>query len=222
MIKVMKVDKFDQFIQVYDIIVDLTKMEFFFIMEFAPENLDETLHRLKETYPDKKLPVAAAKDIIGQILIAMDVMHQNNILHRDLKLENILVMANGKIKICDFGLARTVTFRQRRKSDTVCTTPYRPPEICMGEENYLTSVDSWSTGVMIAEILMPGQRITIGGKQYRKYGFFDQENPSYLQTVFETLGDAREESDYLQKYEKKEEYRQFTKELPQKVQKKGI
>lgn len=57
---------------------------------------------------------------------------------------------------------------------------------------------------------------------YRKYGFFDQENPSYFQTLFEILGDAREEHNYLQKYERKEEYKQYTKELPQRVQKKGL
>lgn len=110
-VKVLKVDKYDQFIQVFDIIVDMSKMEFFIIMEYAPENLDDALFRLKEQYPDKRLPVHACKDIIGQLLIALDIMHQNNILHRDLKLENVLVMSNGKLKICDFGLARTVTFR---------------------------------------------------------------------------------------------------------------
>jgi hypothetical protein len=42
-VKVMKVDRWDQFVEVYDIIVDMGKKEFFFIMEYAPENLDECL-----------------------------------------------------------------------------------------------------------------------------------------------------------------------------------
>jgi serine/threonine protein kinase len=152
----MKIDRWGQFVEVYDIIVDIEKKEFFFIMEYAPENLDEALQRMKEPSPDKRLSPQAAKDLVFQLLLAMDVLHQNNILHRDLKLENVLVMASGKLKICDFGLARTVTFRQRRNSDTVCTAPYRPLEVCLGEESYLTSVDSWSMGVIIAEILMQG------------------------------------------------------------------
>lgn len=48
LIKVKKVDKFNSFVEIYDIIVDLQKMEFFFVMEFAPENLDEMLLRLKQ------------------------------------------------------------------------------------------------------------------------------------------------------------------------------
>jgi len=79
------------------------------------------------------ISLSAAKDIIFQILLAVDVLHANCILHRDLKLENILVMPSGKLKLCDFGLAKAASLRTRRKSDTVCTQPYRPPEVCLGE-----------------------------------------------------------------------------------------
>lgn len=155
-IKVAKIDKFNSFIDILDIIVDMSKQEFFFVMEFAAETLDEMLLRLKEAEIGEQVSSNAAKDMIFQILLGLDVMHANNILHRDLKLENILVMPNGQLKICDFGLAKISHFRQRRKSDTVCTLPYRAPEICLSEENYGTSVDSWSMGVIIAEIIQKG------------------------------------------------------------------
>lgn len=78
-------------------------------------------------------------------------MHGRMILHRDIKPENILLDREGNIKFADFGLAKKASFMQRRKSNTIVSLWYRPPEIILGSEDYLLGVDMWSMGCILAE-----------------------------------------------------------------------
>jgi len=82
-------------------------------------------------------------------------------MHRDLKPQNILVHANGSLKLCDFGLAREFGIPSDVRTQEVVTLWYRAPEILLGWRNYTYASDIWSVGCILAEIwgrrtLFPG------------------------------------------------------------------
>ena len=79
-------------------------------------------------------------------------------MHRDLKLSNILVTNENIIKLCDYGLARKesvlVKPSERTYTNNVITLWYRPPELLFGATNYNASVDIWSVGCILGELLL--------------------------------------------------------------------
>jgi len=96
--------------------------------------------------------------------------HSNGILHRDLKPGNLLVSPKGVIQLCDFGLARPYDEAKDTATGAVnndkglCTLYYRPPEVLLGGAAEHPSVDSWSAGVLLAELvtgrpLLPGRNV---------------------------------------------------------------
>ena len=86
-----------------------------------------------------------------QIVNAVYFLHQNNIIHRDIKPENILIGDNDLLKLCDFGWAKELIVNNR---STFCgTVEYMAPEI-VGSEKYDYSVDVWSLGILLYELLM--------------------------------------------------------------------
>ncbi|CCW68411.1 unnamed protein product [Phytomonas sp. Hart1] len=96
-----------------------------------------------------------------QILRGIDYCHTHNVIHRDVKPENILVSRDGFLKICDFGFARHLTVGGKY-TDYVATRWYRAPELLVGDVYYDRSVDVWAIGCIIAELtsslpLFPGE-----------------------------------------------------------------
>ena len=86
-----------------------------------------------------------------QMVNAVHFLHQNNIIHRDIKPENILFGKNNLLKLCDFGWAKELTVNNR---STFCgTMEYMAPEI-VGSEKYDFSVDVWSLGILLYELIM--------------------------------------------------------------------
>ena len=116
------------------------------IMEYAENgNLFELISKEKSGLDESK----AFKYFI-QVVNAVYYLHNNNIIHRDIKPENILIGAENKIKLCDFGWAKELTLENR---STFCgTVEYMAPEI-VGSENYDYSVDIWSLGILLYELL---------------------------------------------------------------------
>lgn len=83
-----------------------------------------------------------------QILSAVQHIHSNRIIHRDLKMGNIFINKNMQLKIGDFGLATKLEFPEEKKR-TVCGTPnYIAPEIIQGTAGHSYEVDIWSCGVI--------------------------------------------------------------------------
>ena len=106
---------------------------------------------------NKKKPLLNEEDIKGimlQILTGLAEIHNNGILHRDLAPSNILIDRDGIIKIADFGLSRFIGSPGKSLSRGVTTIYYRPPEICCGAKYYSFSVDIWSAGCILAEMLL--------------------------------------------------------------------
>lgn len=74
--------------------------------------------------------------------------HDNRVLHRDLKPQNLLINKRGELKIGDFGLARAFGVPVNTFSNEVVTLWYRPPDVLLGSRTYSTSIDIWSAGCM--------------------------------------------------------------------------
>lgn len=100
------------------------------------------------------LSQADIKGIMLQILTGLEEIHNNGILHRDLAPSNILINKNGIIKIADFGLSRFIASPDRPMTRGVITKYYRAPEICFGAQFYSFSIDIWSAGCILAEMLL--------------------------------------------------------------------
>ncbi|XP_012142787.1 cyclin-dependent kinase 4 isoform X2 [Megachile rotundata] len=105
------------------------------------------------------IPPHLVKQMSKEILRGVEFLHSHRIIHRDLKPQNLLVSREGRIKIADFGLAKTYDFEMRLTS-VVVTQWYRAPEVLLGC-SYATPVDIWSVGCILAELsrlkpLFPG------------------------------------------------------------------
>lgn len=93
-----------------------------------------------------------AKFYIAELILALQHLHQHDIVYRDLKPENILLDANGHIALCDFGLSKA-NVTQNDTTNTFCgTTEYLAPEVLLDEQGYTKMVDFWSLGVLVFEM----------------------------------------------------------------------
>ncbi|KAF2678376.1 Pkinase-domain-containing protein [Lentithecium fluviatile CBS 122367] len=95
---------------------------------------------------------ARAKFYIAELILALQHLHEHNIVYRDLKPENILLDAKGHIALCDFGLSKA-NLTENATTNTFCgTTEYLAPEVLLDEHGYTKMVDFWSLGVLVFEM----------------------------------------------------------------------
>ncbi|XP_062842519.1 NUAK family SNF1-like kinase 2 [Trichomycterus rosablanca] len=112
------------------------------VMEYASKG------DLFDYISERQISEREARHVFRQIVSAVHYCHQNGIVHRDLKLENILLDANGDVKIADFGLSNL--YRRDEYLRTFCGSPlYASPEIVNGRPYRGPEVDSWSLGVLL-------------------------------------------------------------------------
>merc|ERR1719316_1268521 len=101
-----------------------------------------------------------------QILRGLHYLHSANVVHRDLKPSNILANKNCDIKICDFGLARGFGSDEDDPTltDYVVTRWYRAPEVVLLASEYTKSIDVWSVGCILCELI--GRKPIFTGKDH--------------------------------------------------------
>ncbi|XP_064159594.1 MAP/microtubule affinity-regulating kinase 4 isoform X2 [Anguilla rostrata] len=140
-VRIMKGLNHPNIVQLFEVIE--TDKTLYLIMEYASggEVFDYLVShgRMKEK---------EARAKFRQIVSAVHYCHQKNIVHRDLKAENLLLDADSNIKIADFGFSNEFTLGN--KLDTFCgSPPYAAPELFQGKKYDGPEVDIWSLGVIL-------------------------------------------------------------------------
>ena len=139
-------------VTVREIVVGSDINQIFIVMDFVEHDLKglmETMRKKKQIF----LP-GEVKCLMIQLLSAIHHLHDNWILHRDLKSSNLLLSHNGILKVGDFGLAREYGSPLLAYTAIVVTLWYRAPELLLGLKNYSTHIDVWSIGCIFGELLL--------------------------------------------------------------------
>jgi len=122
------------------------------------------------------LSPAHIKSVMLMTIQGVEYLHDNWILHRDLKPNNLLLDSEGIVKLADFGLAKTYGSPNRVYTNQVVTRWYRSPELLFGAKNYGAGIDMWAIGCILAELLL-------------RVPFLPGESDlGQLTKIFETLG----------------------------------
>ncbi|KAG1312014.1 hypothetical protein G6F64_003362 [Rhizopus arrhizus] len=173
-ISLMKELKHTNIVRLLDVIHTETKL----ILVF--EHMDQDLKK----YMDARhgLDTPTLKSFMYQLLKGIAYCHENRVLHRDLKPQNLLISKHGELKLGDFGLARAFGIPVNTFSNEVVTLWYRAPDVLLGSRMYSTSIDIWSAGCIMAEMytgrpLFPGTT-----------------NEDQLQKIFRILGTPSEQT----------------------------
>jgi len=139
-------------VTVREIVVGSDINQIYIVMDFVEHDLKglmETMRKKKQIF----LP-GEVKCLMKQLLSAIHHLHDNWILHRDLKSSNLLLSHNGILKVGDFGLAREYGSPLLAYTSIVVTLWYRAPELLLGLKNYSTHIDVWSIGCILGELLL--------------------------------------------------------------------
>ncbi|CAE7940640.1 gskA [Symbiodinium necroappetens] len=126
------------------------------VMEYLPENLHTRIN-------GRPLSAWYVRHFSVQLLTAATHLDALQICHRDLKPENILLSQDDVLKVCDFGSAKLLG--RGPSCNYVCSRWWRAPELILGARDYRTSVDWWSCGCIIAE-MMSGQPLFRGDSSW--------------------------------------------------------
>ncbi|XP_074102102.1 uncharacterized protein LOC141529467 isoform X2 [Cotesia typhae] len=138
-------------VTVREIVVGSNMDKIYIVMDYVEHDLKS----LMETMKQKKqnfLP-SEVKCLMQQLLKAVAHLHDNWILHRDLKTSNLLLSHRGILKVGDFGLAREYGSPLGRYTQIVVTLWYRAPELLLNCKEYSTPIDMWSVGCIFAELI---------------------------------------------------------------------
>jgi glycogen synthase kinase 3 alpha len=122
------------------------------VMEFVPE----TIHKLLKAYGKSRqqVPIVEAKLFIHQLCRGLAYLHASGVCHRDIKPQNLLICPRSRaLKLCDFGSAKRLLPNEANVS-YICSRYYRAPELIFGAVNYGFSLDNWSMGCVMAELLL--------------------------------------------------------------------
>ncbi|XP_056158153.1 protein kinase C, delta b [Lampris incognitus] len=163
-----------------------SKEHLFFVMEYL--NGGDLMFHIQDK---GRFDLNRATFYGAEIVVGLQFLHSKGIIYRDLKLDNVMLDRDGHIKIADFGMCRENIFGDN-KATTFCGTPdYIAPEILLGQK-YTFSVDWWSFGVLVYEMLI-GQSPFQGDDEDELFESIRMDVPHYPRWI------TKESKDLLEK-----------------------
>ncbi|KAH7549747.1 hypothetical protein ACOSP7_025325 [Xanthoceras sorbifolium] len=147
----------------------------YMVMEFMEHDLKGLIESMKQPFSTSEV-----KCLMLQLLEGVKYLHDNWVLHRDLKTSNLLVNNQGELKICDFGMSRHYGSPLKPYTSLVVTLWYRAPELLLGMKKYSMAIDMWSLGCIMAELLA------------KKPLFNGKTEADQIDKIFKTLGTPTE------------------------------
>jgi serine/threonine protein kinase len=128
----------------------------YLVFEYVDHDLADLLDNMLQK--GQHFTISEVKCLVKQLLEAVSFLHTHWIIHRDIKMSNLLYNNKGELKLADFGLARTYGVplteeKAKLLTPTVVTLWYRAPELLWGATQYTTAIDMWSVGCIMGELL---------------------------------------------------------------------
>merc|ERR1719397_259582 len=120
----------------------------FLVMDYCEQDLACLLDNMQSPFSESQV-----KCIMAQVFRGLRYLHSNFIVHRDLKVSNLLMTDKGCVKIADFGLARLYGLPLKPMTPKVVTLWYRAPELLLNAKTQTTAIDMWSGGCILGELL---------------------------------------------------------------------
>ncbi|CAD7925265.1 unnamed protein product [Amoebophrya sp. A25] len=204
-IRVLKKLTHSNVVRLHDVCIGLPQPDdlsarVYLVFEYLEHDLSGLLRHKRY-----QLDMAEAKCLAQQMFDGLVYLHGKNVLHRDLKLSNLLLSNSGELKIADFGLARLApatemshasqptsasisegiseelmreqaATRNVRFTNRVVTLWYRAPELLLGSTRYGVGVDTWAAGCVLGELVL--------GKPL----FASKDEEQALELIFNRLG----------------------------------
>uniref|UniRef100_A0AAQ4PSY6 Protein kinase C n=1 Tax=Gasterosteus aculeatus aculeatus TaxID=481459 RepID=A0AAQ4PSY6_GASAC len=162
-----------------------TKEHLFFVMEYL--NGGDLMFHIQEK---GRFELNRTTFYSAEIICGLQFLHTKGIIYRDLKLDNVMLDHEGHIKIADFGMCKENVFGENRAT-TFCGTPdYIAPEILLGQK-YSFSVDWWSFGVLLYEMLI-GQSPFHGDDEDELFESIRMDTPHYPRWINKEAEDLLE------------------------------
>ena len=147
------------------------------------ELLDESLTKMLERSP-QSLAYYIQVDICHDVALAIAYLHSNNIIHRDLSSNNVLIIAGRRAKVTDFGMSKLAGAAPTMTPLTMCpgTLAYMPPEALRDPPRYTKKLDCFSEGVIMIQVCTrlwpePGPRTQMIQDSRSPTGFMEMPVP---------------------------------------------
>ncbi|XP_065827696.1 cyclin-dependent kinase 10-like isoform X2 [Oscarella lobularis] len=143
-------------VELIEVVVGRELNSIFLVMKYCEQDLASLLDNMPTPFTE-----AEVKCIMLQVFSGIAYLHKHCVIHRDLKVSNLLLTDEGCVKLADFGLARTFGHPPKPTTPLVVTLWYRAPELLLGAKIHTFAVDMWAAGCILGELLahrplMPG------------------------------------------------------------------
>jgi len=136
---------------------------------------------LQKAIKNSSLSDGHVQYIMYQIFLGLQYLHSGNVIHRDIKPNNILVNEECRVALCDFGFAREAEGMENMMTEYVVTRIYRAPEIVLCPKNYTKAVDIWAIGCTLYELM--SLTVLFNAKNYQEL----------IIMIIKTLGSPKDE-----------------------------